>query len=157
MTVGMSGSIPIFGGFEVGLFSTDGQGDARKLADFGVFFSASSSEGGHIYERGIGILRLGPVISYMPNDGRGNGVETSYSVQGGAIIGLAALFNSGNMTNIPDGSSISANSYGFGAYKTVTFSLSIGDLARAFAAFVTGDYNHKIWGVEKSNEKCGGN
>ena len=139
------------------MFSTDGEGDAGCLQDFGVSLTFSSPAGGHISESGVGVLKLGPSISYEPNGGRGDATQLGFSVTGGAGgLGVSGTYSSPSTDFMPEGFTLEGGViFAAAANKTKTFSLSVGDLGRLLAAVVTGDYSQRIFGVNKSSDSCG--
>ena len=55
---GLGGSVPFLGGFEVGIFVTDGVGDLGGNPDAGLYFTVSKPLNRSILETGIGKLKL---------------------------------------------------------------------------------------------------
>ena|GEM_PF-2441140 len=154
--VSIGGSIPFVGGFDVGLFATDGMGDLGCNADAGIFLQINKPISGGGLESGIGKLKLGPAIG-ISEGGRGNTIQTGgeffVGVKG---LGVTVSSSSGSGTT-PNGVAIEGGVVAaFGGDQTVNFSLSIGDLARLTAAVVSGDFSQKIFGVDSSNQ-CGCN
>jgi hypothetical protein len=135
------------------LFATDGEGDQGCLPDLGISFDVSRAWGGNAFEKGIGKLKLGEQMGYEPNGGRGDSVSVDGEVYAGAggIGGKITGLDSGNRGYVIEGGVVVAA----GANATVSFSLSVGDLARLTAAAVTGDFSHQIFGVPSgSNCEC---
>jgi RHS repeat-associated protein len=149
---GIGGATPFIGGFDVNLFATDGEGDQGCLPDLGISFDVSKPLGGTAFEKGIGKLKLGGQVGYEPNGGRGESVSVDGEVYAGArgIGGKITGLDSGNHGYAIEGGVIVAA----GANGTVSFSLSVGDLARLAAALSTGDFSQQIFGAPKGS-LCG--
>jgi hypothetical protein len=148
--VGIGGSIPFIGGGDISIFVTDGEGDAGGHMDLGITFSAAKPiEGSHAYEKGIGKLKLGPQIGYEPDGGRGDAIQVDAELSigaGGLGVTVTGLDSENYGVKIEGGVEIAA-----GANQTVDLSVSVGDLGRLAAAIWTGDFDHKIFGVDSVN------
>ena len=150
-SVGLGGSIPMLGGIDINLFATDGEGDQNCLADIGISFDLSSPIDGPVHEKGVGKMKVGTQIGYEPNGGRGDvrSVDAEIMVGAGGVGGKITGVYTGNYGYVIEGGVVAA----FGANKTVSFSLSIGDLARLTAAIVNWDFSHRIFGAT-SGSSC---
>lgn len=154
--VGIGGAFPFIGGFNFGLFVTDGKGDTGCHSDAGIFLQLNKPISGGDIEEGFGKLKLGPSIGFSTG-GRGKAIQTGAEVFAGAGgLGVAIGSETGSPANADsitfEGGTVAA----LGGDQTINFSLSIGDLARLTAATVSGDFSQKIFGVGSSNQ-CGCN
>ncbi|ABC29559.1 Rhs family protein [Hahella chejuensis KCTC 2396] len=162
MNVGVGGSVPILGGFSLGLFGTDGDGDGGCHMDVGLFFQANKPMDGYSKKGGkvmsgkglpgwfVGKFKIGEQIG-ISRGGRGSvvqlGAEVSVGIAGiGGNIGI----NADNKTNTPDSIAIEGGVlFAIGAEETVNFSVSVADMARLAAAIISWDFDQQIFGVPK--------
>lgn len=155
LEVSISGSIPFFGEFELGLLVTDGQGDLGCRVDLGVFLDIGKPIAGATIQSGIGKLKLGPSITYARNLGRGAASEVDAKLfvgVSGLGVGIGGLAHS----DIPESYTIEGGVVvAAGASQNIQLSLSVGDLARLAAGIASADFSQRILGVDPSSDSCG--
>ena len=144
--VSIGGSIPFIGGFDIGLFVTDGASDLGCNTDAGIFFQINKPISGGGRESGVGKLKLGPAIG-VSKGGRGNTIQTGGEFFIGANgLGVAVSSPSGSGA-IPDGVAIEGGVVAaLGGDQTVNFSLSISDLTRLAGKYSANPYPTKSSG-----------
>jgi hypothetical protein len=153
---GVDVSIPIKGGFGIGLFVTDGKGDAGGSPDMGFYFQTNSPHDGPGSLPNGGKLKFGPTIA-QSFEGRGDALQTNYNLYAGFILGasLTGPTEYNECASEVTGWQIEQGVIGAGLDITTTSSISVGDLGRLAAAIVTGDYSQGIFGAQASKCGCG--